>query len=67
MVSQHKVKTWPLSLTVQQSDNLDNKVDFEATQIAAVHDQERQAEDDERAQKSWLYRVWVSLWHITLV
>jgi hypothetical protein len=37
----------------------DNKTDLEKTQVSAVHDQERLAEEDERAQKSWLYRVWV--------
>ena len=37
----------------------DPKTDFEATQVSAVYDQERLTEDDERAHRSWLYRVWV--------
>jgi len=45
------------------TDIEDNKIDLEKTQVSAVHDQERLAEDDARAQKSWLYRVWVrTLW-----
>ena len=38
----------------------DPKTDFEATQVSAVYDQERLTEDDERAHRSWLYRVWVA-------
>jgi hypothetical protein len=41
------------------TDVEDNKTDLEKTQVSAVRDQERLAEEDERAQKSWLYRVWV--------
>lgn len=41
------------------TDIEDNKADLEKTQVSAVHDQERLAEEDERAQKSWLYRIWV--------
>jgi hypothetical protein len=41
------------------TDIEENKIDLEKTQVSAVHDQERLAEEDGRAQKSWLYRVWV--------
>ena len=41
------------------ADIEDNKIELEKTQVSAVHDQERLAEEDERAQKSWLYRLWV--------
>jgi hypothetical protein len=45
-------------LMIKQTD-IDNKTEFEPTQVSAVHDRERMAEDDERAHKSWIYRVWV--------
>ena len=48
--------TW---LTLQLSDIEDTKADVEPTQVSAVHDEEALAAADERAHRSWIYRVWV--------
>jgi hypothetical protein len=48
-----------MKLIAQQPDIDETKTEVEPTQAATVYDMEALAADDDRAGRSWLFRLWV--------